>query len=248
MKLIRSELNSYINNNNEITILYLNEESIFELFIIIDYYKKTCNKINLILSYLPYQRMDHANRDELDTVQNVANIINGLNLNSVTICEPHTNIDAFKRANTFSYINNLKNQVFEKINFNNDIDTVVLADKGGLAKFGNLAQNIVYFNKVRDPETGLIIKHEIVGSINPGSKCLIVDDIISTGDTIVNIVDHLTTLNIQDIYIFSGHFEQNKYNLRLFKNNNVKKVFSTNSLTKKQTKKLQLFDVKDLFY
>jgi len=142
MKLIRSELDSYI-VNNEITLLYLNEESIFELFILIDYYKKSCNKINLILSYLPYQRMDHANRDELNTVENVANIINGLNLNSVTICEPHTNIDSFKKANAFSYIHNLKDRVFAKINFDNNTDTIVLSDKGGVEKFGNLANNIV---------------------------------------------------------------------------------------------------------
>lgn len=256
MKLLKSELNSYI-FNNETTILYLNEESIFELLLIIDYYKNikvyTNNKynnttINLIMSYLPYQRMDHEDRDELNTLQNVANVINSLSLNSLTICEPHSYIFSFKNAKEFSFVHHLKNKVFSKIKFNEEIDTIVLTDKGGLKRFGNLSKNIVYFNKVRDIQTGLIVKHEIVGEIKPNSKCLIVDDIISTGDTIINIVNHLTELNIQDIYVFSGHLEKNKYNKRLINHQNVKKIFSTNSLTKRQTKKLKLYNVKEIFY
>ena len=77
---------------------------------------------------------------------------------------------------------------------------------------------------------------------------MIVDDIISTGDTIVNIVKYLSKKGIKDIYILSGHIENNKYNKRLEKAKNVKKIFSTNSLKKQENKKLKLFDIRNIIY
>ncbi|MBQ7307940.1 MAG: hypothetical protein IJW82_05365 [Clostridia bacterium] len=247
LKFLKSTLNSFLINNS-VEILYLNEESIFELQLVLSYYNNIKADINLILSYLPYQRMDHTDRDELDTVNYVADIFNSYNLKSITICEPHCDTSSFNNCINFSFINNLKERVFKQIDFNEDSDTIIVTDKGGLKRYGNLGKNVVYFNKVRDLESGLIIKHEIVGKINPNSKILIVDDIISTGDTICNIIDYLKTLNLQKTYIFCGHFEKNIYNKRLIKEKNVKKIFSTNSLTKNANKKLFLFDIKEIFY
>ena len=247
LKFLKSTLDSFLINNS-VEILYLNEESIFELQLILSYYNNINADINLILSYLPYQRMDHIDRDELDTVNYVAKIFNNYNLKSLTICEPHCEIDSFDNAINFGLINNLKEKVFNQINFNIDTDTIIVTDKGGLKRYGNLGKNVVYFNKVRDLENGLIVKHEMVGNLSKDKKILIVDDIISTGDTICNIIDYLKNIGIEKIFIFCGHFEKNIYNKRLFKEKNVKKIFSTNSLTKKENKKLFLFDIKEIFY
>ena len=247
LKFLKSTLNSFLVNNT-VEILYLNTESIFELQLVLNYYNSINANINLILSYLPYQRMDHKDRDELDTVNIVANIFNSLNLKSITICEPHCETNSFNNVINFSLINHFKDKVFKMINFDPNIDTIVVTDKGGFNRYKNLGKNIVYFNKVRDLETGLIIKHEIVGKIKNDTKILIVDDIISTGDTICNIVDYLKTFYTNNIYIFSGHFEKNKYNKRLFNEEKVAKIFTTNSLTKKTSKKLILFDIKEIFY
>jgi len=111
-----------------------------------------------------------------------------------------------------------------------------------------MSKNLVYFNKVRDIETGLIIKHELIGNLDITKKIIIVDDIISTGDTIINIVDKLTEMGAKEIYILTGHIEKNKYNYRILNHKNIKKVFSTNSLRKRQTKKLKLYDTKELIW
>lgn len=244
-KFIKSTLDGFI-DSNKVKILYENEYSFLELLIILNYYKSKNVIIDLILSYLPYQRMDHRDCDELDTVNYIANILNSLNLNSITICEPHCDISNFKNSKKYSLVHNIKDMVFENIGFNESCDIVVLPDKGGVRRYGDIAKNIVYFNKVRDDRTGLIVKHEIVGKIKGCSKVLIIDDIISTGDTIVNIIEELEKNGIEEIYILSGHIEDNQYNERIFNYSSVVRVYSTNSLKKCQNNKLELFNVVDL--
>jgi len=246
LKLVKSILDKYI-IDNKVSILYTNEYSLFELLLIINYYKEKGITIDLTLTYLPYQRMDHEGRDELNTIKNVANIFNALQLNSITICEPHCDTKMFNNVTNISFIKLLKEIVFNEINFTED-DIIVLTDKGGYKRYSYMSKNLVYFNKVRDIETGLIIKHELIGNLDITKKIIIVDDIISTGDTIINIVDKLTEMGAKEIYILTGHIEKNKYNYRILNHKNIKKVFSTNSLRKRQTKKLKLYDTKELIW
>lgn len=247
LKLLKSQLDEFI-KQNRVEILYENDFNIFELFLIIDYYKKKKVNIDLILSYLPYQRMEHKERDELDTVSYVANLFNSFNLDSITLCEPHCDINCFVNSKKISFIYELKDKIFKEINFDLKNDYVVLTDKGGYKKYKNIAQNMVYFNKERDSQTGLIINQNIVGKIDVSKKILIIDDIISTGDTIVNIIQYLTTLGAKQIYIFSAHLENNKFNKRIEEFFNVKKIFATNSLKKQGNKKIKLYDIRKIIY
>ena len=243
LKFIKSELDDYVVNNT-VNVLYVGNYDIFELLLVLKYYKKKDVCINLVLDYLPYQRMDHEDRDELDTVNFVANMFNELELNSIVVCEPHCEVKKFNNSKVISYVKLLKDKVFDEINFDVNKDTVVLTDKGGLKRYGYIAKNAVYFNKERDLETGLIVKHNIVGDVK--GKVVIVDDIISTGDTIVNIIDKLCEFGVKEIYVLSGHIENNKYNRRILNYSNVLKVYSTNSLKKRGNSKMKLFDVKDI--
>jgi len=247
LKLIKSHLDSYV-IDGKVEILQDNKFSMFELLLVLNYYIKKNVVIDLILGYLPYQRMDHKGRDELDTLNYVIDIINNMKLNSITICEPHCDINSFNNGRSFSYINAIKEDVYKDIGFNVDEDIVVLTDKGGLKRYGDLSKNIVYFNKERDQDTGLIVQHRIVGNIDVNRNLLIVDDIISTGDTIVNIVEELTRLGAKKIFVLSGHIENNKYNKRIFDYENVIRVFYVNNLKKKGLKKLKLYDVKEIVY
>lgn len=244
LKLVRSELDKYI-ECGKVKILYVGGYTLFELILIIKYYKSIGVVVDLILGYLPYQRMDHKDRDELDTVSYVADIFNKLDLNSIFICEPHCEIEMFNRGKKISIVNLLKEKAFKDIGFDEE-DIVVLADKGGLRRYQGISKNVVYFNKVRDIDTGLIIKHEIVGDVDVSKKVMIVDDIISTGDTIVNIINHLICCGVKDIYVLAGHIENNKYNKRIYEFSNVIKVYSTSVLRKKGNSKLKLYDLKKL--
>lgn len=243
LKLIRSDLDKLV-VDNKVEILYVGSYTLFELLLVIKYYKKKNVVIDLILDYLPYQRMDHEDRDELDTVNYVAELFNDLKLNSIRVCEPHCEVNSFNNVKVVSYVKCLKDIMFEEIGFDVNKDTIVLTDKGGVKRYGYISKNYVYFNKERNLETGLIVRHSIVGEVT--GKAVIVDDIISTGDTIVNIIDKLCELGVKEIYVLAGHIENNKYNKRILNYPNVLKVYSTNSLKRKGNRKLRLYDVKDI--
>lgn len=247
LKLYNTQLNDYI-INNKVEILFENDLSLFELFLIIEYYIKNNVKIDLILSYLPYQRMEHKGRDELDTLSYVAKLFNSFKLDSITLCEPHCEIKEFKNSKKLSFVDLIKNTVFKQINFDLTSDYIVLTDKGGFKRYKNTGKNTVYFNKERDIHTGLIVKQKIIGKVDINKKILIVDDIISTGDTIVNIIEYLTTQGANEIYVLSGHIENNKYNKRIEEFSCVKKIFSTNSLKKRGNKKIKLYDIREIIY
>lgn len=229
--------------NNEVTIIYNGEITLFELLIVIDFYNQNKCKVNLILSYLPYQRMDKNNGIEVCTIQNVANIFNNLNLNNLYICEPHCSLQYFNNAKAIQLVSQIYNIAKSEIALN-DQDKLVFTDKGSYDKYSNLGGNAIFFEKHRSISTGLIDTHRIIGSIDGAKKFVIIDDIISTGDTIISCINSLP--KDAQIYIICGHFEQNKYNLRLLDIPQVQLIYSSNSLTKENLPKLKLFNIEDL--
>lgn len=240
MKLV---LNDYLKlvKENEVTIIYKNEETIFELFLICKLYENLNVKVNLILTYLPYQRMDHNNGIEAPTLQYVASIFNSLNLKSLKICEPHCSLVYFNNAEKIDIVEKIYNRIKSEIDFDENTDYLIFTDKGAKNKYSKLGKNHVYFEKCRDINTGLICSHKMIGEIKNGAKAILIDDIISSGDTICSCLENIKN----DLYIISAHIENNKYNERLIANKKIKTIYSTNSLRKRQKGNLKLFNVEE---
>ena len=243
MKLKEAELLS-LSEENQVEIVFNNEISLFELQILINYFNLKDIKVNLVLGYLPYQRMDKNNGIEVTTIDMVAEIFNNLHLQNLYVCEPHCNLTRFRNAKKINLVEKIFDRIKNIIHYNPESDYLVFTDKGSVEKYGKLSQNSIYFEKIRAKDTGLISSHRIIGDVNSLKKAIIVDDIISSGDTIVSCLE-LLPQDI-DIYIISGHFEDNIYNQRIFEDKRVKTIFSSNSLTKIERPKLKLFDIKDL--
>jgi len=246
LKLLHKDLMESV-KEGKVKILYDGKGlTFFELLIIIKYYSSINIMIDLVLAYLPYQRMDHNNGYEVETLKLVADILNEMKLNSLIVCEPHCELTYFKNARSVSFVDLMFNKIAKEIVFDSKKDILFFTDKGSLKRFGHLGQNYVRCEKVRDKETGLIVSYNLIGEIKKEQKIIIIDDIISTGDTILNALNELKKYTNQKIYIICGHYEKNKYNKRLFENESIEKIFSTNSLFTRQNKKLKLFGVKQL--
>lgn len=246
MKLQNDYLQSFI-INNKVDIIYNNEISMFELLLILTYYKSLNIEVNLTLAYLPYQRMDHPNTNYTETIKCVASIFNSLKLNSLKICEPHCNLDYFSNAQKINVVEKLFDRVINEIDFNREQDLIIFTDKGSIKKYSSLTNNYAYGEKIRNPLTGLIMSYKLIGEIRPNQKILIVDDIISSGDTICEILDSINNYD-NKVYILCAHLEKNKFNKRLTDNTKVQKIFASNSLTKRQSKKIKLFDITEILY
>ena len=82
MKLKEAELLS-LSEDNLVEIVFNNEISLFELQILINFFNSKGIKVNLILGYLPYQRMDKKNGVEVTTIDLVAEIFNNLHLQNL---------------------------------------------------------------------------------------------------------------------------------------------------------------------
>ena len=230
--------------NGKIDIIYNGEETLFELAIIIKFLQDCHMQINLTLTYLPYQRMDHNNGHEANTLKYVAELINSLHVTNLYICEPHCNLDFFKNAKAISFVDLIYGIATKEIGFDENKDYLIFTDKGSKQKYGHLGKNHIYFEKQRAKDSGQIVSHKMIGNIKENCKAILIDDIISSGETILNCIK-LLDVN-QKIYIVTGHFEKNKLNKRILSLRNVEKVFSSNSLTKLGNAKLRLFKCEDL--
>lgn len=230
--------------DGKMEILYEGEETLFELFVIVKFLQDKKMKVSLTLAYLPYQRMDHNNGYEASTLKYVAELFNSLKLQNLKVCEPHCSVDLFKNAKAISIVDAIYAKVTKEMGFDEEKDYIVFTDKGAQERYSHLGKNHIYFQKERDLKSGQIVSHKMIGKILPKRKVLLIDDIISSGATIINCAKMMGKTNFS---IISGHFEKNKLNNRVLELENVQKVFSSNSLTKKShNDKLVLFDVKDL--
>ena len=246
LKLKHEMLKSYI-ENNVANILYDGEGlSLFELFILCKYFISEGIKTNLTLAYLPYQRMDHNNGIEVETVKIVADLFNELKLDSLKICEPHCDLSYFDNAQKINLVDKIYKKVIKQIGFDESKDVVVFTDKGSYQKFNSLGKNRLFASKERDIKTGLISSYNLSGEINPEQKIIIVDDIISSGDTLIETLKEIKKRTSTKVDIICGHFENNLYNTRLFELKQVNHIYASNSLVKSGNDKLILFNVEGL--
>lgn len=248
MKLLHSDMKQYINESNIVDIIYYNEKvSLFELILIIRYYNSINCKVDLTLAYFPYQRMDHGEGNEIHTLKFVVDELKSLKLNSITLCDPHFKVEEyFENAKVVSFVDAIFNKIKSQIKFNKDKDVLFFTDAGSLRRFGYLSKNCVYCKKIRDKQTGLIASYEVCGDIPNDSRIVIIDDIISTGDTLRKAIAEIQKINNNPINIICGHFEKNKFNKQLIDCEIIEGIYSSSSLTKKGNDKLKIFSVKDL--
>ncbi|MGI5841885.1 MAG: phosphoribosyltransferase family protein [Christensenellales bacterium] len=242
LKLLKADFAGIL-KQDEINIFYNQDEiSLFELILLIKYFNDNNKKVNLILTYLPYQRMNHDNNKEIATLNFVVSLLESLNLNSLKIVEPHTLINLKNTKTENVFLGKILHALLLKKQPSLTNANIFFTDKGGVERNKGLSNNFLYGKKTRD-EFGFINSYEVVGQLTSKSV-IIIDDIISSGDTIIEAIDALEKLGANEFYIVAPHFEKNKFNKRLFQRPNVKKILTTNTLTKRSShKKLEILPV-----
>lgn len=221
---------------NEILFKYENDGDLVRLMFLKKYLDSSKVAVELVITYLPYSRMDRSENDSPFTLKYVAEFINSMSFNSVTLVEPHSDVSPALINNCIvKYINfNLLPLVVEKVGFNSEQDYIMFPDAGAGKRYSKMKfRNVVVGNKERDFETGKINGLTLHGDFKgTGKKVIIVDDLTSFGGTFIKSAEALRSKGFEKVYLLVAHAENSIFKGSLFEH--VDKVFTTDSLITEQ--------------
>lgn len=237
-------------NNKNMFVLelrYENNEELMALYFIVNHLKCFNANVDLIMSYIPYARMDRVKRkQEIFTLKYFANFINSMNFHKVYITDPHSDV-------SMGLINNIVDTSF--IRDNNikvltellKTDLLFYPDNGCAKRLSHLNEpNLIGF-KDRDWKTGEIKSLKIIGDVpKDGFDVLIVDDICSKGGTFYYSALELKKIGANKIYLYVTHCENSILdgnfgleNKNLLETGLIKKVFTTDSICSIKHEKIE---------
>ena len=202
----------------EVSVFLKSAEEIMRLLLTVDAIRriKKSAKIDLHLPYFPYARQDRVcNVGEALSVEVMAQLINNLSCESVTVEDPHSNVTTgliknvrvLSQADIISQCRTVVSLVKEK-------NLLLLApDKGAAPKTEAVAaaltaQNILvpalYATKVRDVTDGKITDTIIPEGVT-GQNILILDDICDGGGTFIELAKKLKAAGAGNLYLYVTH-------------------------------------------
>lgn len=125
-------------------------------------------------------------------------------------------------------------------------DHIVFPDKGAAARYANSGYaNICIMEKKRNPTTGKIEDMRLKeGKVNPGAKCIIIDDLCSKGGTFAWAGSILKSLGASEVYLIVSHCEETIFEGKLLTEGSpISKVYTSSSIMCKEHPNIQYMDV-----
>jgi len=191
-------------------------------------------QINLLMPYVPYSRQDRVcDKGESFSLKAFCDIINSLNFNRVTICDPHSEV-------TPALLNNVKViSQFDLINKNLELtkrirNTVLVSpDAGANKKTSEIAKylehsSFVRADKLRDLTNGNILETIVYCDNFKGKDVLVCDDICDGGRTFIELAKVCKTKNCGKFILYVTHGIFSKGTAILF-NSGIDEIWTTNS-------------------
>ncbi|MBI2026003.1 MAG: ribose-phosphate pyrophosphokinase [Candidatus Levybacteria bacterium] len=224
-----------------------------ELFFIIDALRRSGAKsITLIAPYLGYSRQDHVFREGEDvSLQVIIKILESIGINKIISLDLHSiKIPEFFKVPVV-HLSALdlfakKIKVFEN-------SVLISPDMGGIRRIKKLSEILgncpfATIEKERDLNKATITMLSLNGKVN-GKIAVIVDDILSTGQTLVKACDLLIENGATKVYSFITHAVFAKDANAVLQKSKIKKVFVTDTIDiddKKRFPKLEIISVANL--
>ena len=229
---------------------------IIETAFLIDALKRSGAKsVTGIIPYLPYCRADHIFRSgEAVPLEVIIHLLERAGLSKILFVDPHT----IKMPEMFSInVSNLSAlplfaEKIKEIGFHAEDAVIVSPDMGGLRRMEQLSEMVgglpfTSIEKDRDYATGDIKASGIHGDIK--RTCFIIDDIISSGRTIVQAVEKLSEGGAGEIYVLATHPVLSEDAVKILQDCKAKKIYVTDAIPvpeKKQFEKLEVISLSSL--
>lgn len=217
-------------------------DMILELIFLLDALQRSGATINLLFTYFGYARQDRPTPGEAFSAQVICNIFKLFKLNKIVIIQPHS--AALHKLLPFEAV--IPVELFYPVADNYDI--IVAPDKGAaewvepIAKTCN--KEFLQGSKQRfglDQTRFLGLQNNV-----RDKKILIIDDVISTGGTLLNLVYGLEQRGARSISALATHgiFAGDAHE-RLI-NSNLDKIYVTNTIPQQENEKIVTLDVSPL--
>ena len=238
------EVNENIRGNSVFVIQSTSNpanDNIMELLLVIDALKRSSAKtITAVIPYFGYARQDRkvAPRTSI-SAKVVANLISNAGATRVVTVDLHAGqiqgffdmpVDNLYTAPLFA-------KYIKKLNSKKLI--CVSPDVGGVARTRALATRIkadLAIIDKRRPAPGKSEVMNIIGDVK-NKTCIIVDDIIDSGGTIVNAADALKRNGANEVYVFITHAVLSGDAVKKIKNSKIKKLIITDTIDNSQKTK-----------
>ena len=236
------EINENIRGNNIFIIQSISSpanDNLMEMLLCIDALKRSSAKnITAVIPYFGYARQDRkvVPRTSI-SAKLVSNLITKAGADRVVTIDLHAGqIQGFFDIpvdNLFAtpiFARHIKKRIKSKNIICVSPDVGGVARTRGLSKFLNSGLAII---DKRRPSPGKSEVMNIIGDVKD-KTCIIVDDIIDSGGTIVNAVEALKKSGANEVYVFITHAVLSGEAVKKIKNSKIKKLIITDTIDNAQ--------------
>jgi ribose-phosphate pyrophosphokinase len=236
------------------------DQNYMELFFIIDALKRSgARSVTAVIPYFGYQRQDHVFRDgEVVSLDVMITFLEALKVDRVVALDLHSvkiselfHIDVTPLSALPIFAERIKSKVFNALVTDNPEeflkDTILVSpDMGGLRRIEQLSVLLndlpwIATVKDRDLRTGEITIKKFAGPLNPselpGKRALIVDDMISSGNTVVQSAQLLKDNGVVSCDVFATHAIFSQEAPELLQESSIDRVYVTNTVVVPQEKR-----------
>lgn len=233
-------------------------ERLFELLLLIDSIKRGHpHSINLYIPYFGYSRQERVSWiNEPISCQVVANILDTAKVDKIlTFDLHHPDIKKFFKTkfvsiSTAPLFGKYYNEYLKKHNIDPKDVIVVSPDHGSNTRADQLVKQIkgskkVILNKHR-PAPNYVEHLEIVDNEIAGKICIIIDDIIDTGGTIVSASNLLFKYGAKEVLVGASHAVLSGNSVNKLLNANISDLVFTNSIENDLEKSIKILDISTL--
>jgi len=252
------EINENIRGNSIFIIQSISSpanDNLMELLLCIDALKRSSAKnITAVIPYFGYARQDRkvAPRTSI-SAKVVSNLITNAGANRIVTVDLHAGqIQGFFDLPVDNLFTTPLFSKFIAKEFNKKNIVCVSPDVGGVQRARGLATKIkadLAIIDKRRPEAGKSEVMNIIGTVKDQS-CIIVDDIIDSGGTIVNAAEALIKAGAKEVFVFITHPVLSGNAVEKINKSSIKKLYITDSIqvneSVKKSEKIKILTIAPL--
>lgn len=231
------------------------DQNYMELFFIVDAIKRSGAKsVTVVMPYVGYQRQDHVFRSgEAVSLEVVLKTLAAVGASKMLVFDLHS--AKTKQVSRIPMIHLSALPLFAKEIKKKGLEVgsiLISPDMGGIRRvklLSEMLENMPYaaIEKNRDLVTGEVEASEIKGIIGKFEKrAIIIDDMISSGKTIVTATNLLQNRGVDEMYVFATHPVFSNGADNILQETPVEEVFVTDTIyvpREKQFPKLEILSV-----